>query len=59
MKYLKDLVEQNHHKVVRYDQAQEGHLYKTVFDYSADHGGTFDGHKFYNDYVVDVTPKAA
>lgn len=52
---LKDLVASNGHKLVKYDQCVMGHTYKSVFDYSSDNGGTLDGFKYYNDYVVDVT----
>ena len=52
---LKELLERNGHKLVRYNNCIAGHKYESVFNYSESHGGTFDSFKYYNDYVVDVT----
>lgn len=54
--YLKDLIIKNGHKLVRYDRTKKGHKYESVFSYSNRHGGTVDSFRFYNDWVVDVTP---
>ena len=55
MMCLKELVEKNGHKLVRYNEGIAGHKYMKVFDYSVKYGGTFDSFKYYNDYYVDVT----
>lgn len=55
MMFFKDLVKKNGHEIVRYDEAREGHTYVKVFDYSVKYGGTYDSHRYYNNYVVDVT----
>lgn len=61
MKFLKELVKENGHKLVHYDNLsgtipiKENHLYMSVFSYSSYYGGTFDGFKYYNDYLVDIT----
>lgn len=52
---LKELLDKNGHKLVRYNNCIAGHKYESVFNYSARHGGTVDSFKYYNDYVVDVT----
>lgn len=57
MQYLKDLIKQNGHKLVHYTEGKFGHEYESVFYYSSRHGGTIDGFRYYNDYIVDVTPK--
>lgn len=54
MKFLKDLVEENGHKIMHYTQVRENHNYMSVFDYSVKYGGTYDSFKFYNDYVIEV-----
>ena len=53
--FLRELIQQNGHKLVRYNEAIAGHIYMSVFNYSEKHGGTFDSFKYYNDYVVDIT----
>ena len=53
--FLKELIKKNGHNLVRYNECIVSHKYESVFDYSVKNGGTFDGCKFYNDYVVDVT----
>lgn len=53
--FFKELVEKNGHKLVGYGEAREGHTYVKVFDYSEKYGGTYDSHRYYNNYVVDVT----
>lgn len=53
--YLKELLDKNGHKLVRYDNCIVGHKYESVFNYSERHGGTFDSFKYYNNYVIDVT----
>lgn len=53
MKYLKELIKEKGHKLVRYDEAKEDHVYMTVINYSTMHGGTYDSFK-YNDYVVEI-----
>lgn len=55
MMFLIELVKQNGHRLVRYDEAVEGRVYVNVFDYSVKYGGTFDGFRYYNDYYVDIT----
>lgn len=54
MMFLMDLIKANNHKLVKFDECELNHTYESVFAYSARHGGTFDGYKFYNDFVVDV-----
>ena len=53
--YLKELINKNGHKLVRYNEAVAGHNYMNVFDYSVKYGGTLDSFKYYNNYYVDVT----
>lgn len=53
--FLKELLEKNGHKLVRYDNCIDGHKYESVFSYSERHGGTFDSFKYYNNYVIDIT----
>ena len=53
--FFKELVKKNGHKLVGYGEAREGHTYVKVFDYSEKYGGTYDSHRYYNNYVVDVT----
>ena len=53
--YLKELLNKNGHKLVRYNNCIAGHKYESVFNYSARHGGTVDSFKYYNDYVIDIT----
>ena len=55
MLFLRELIQQNGHKLARYNEAIAGHIYMSVFNYSEKHGGTFDSFKYYNDYVVDIT----
>lgn len=55
MQFLKDIIKKNGHKLVKYNECLENREYKSVFDYSSQNGGTFDGFKYYNDYVIDVT----
>lgn len=55
MLFLRELIQQNGHKLVRYNEAIAGHIYMSVFNYSEKHVGTFDNFKYYNDYVVDIT----
>lgn len=52
--YLKELLEKNGHKLVRYNECVSGHKYESVFNYSDRQGGTIDSFQYYNDYVVDV-----
>lgn len=54
MKYLKDLIKSNNHKLVLYNQAKENKQYMTVFNYSKKYGGTYDSFKYYNNYVVEI-----
>lgn len=54
MKFFKDLVAENGHKIVRFDQCLDGKKYISAFDYSKKYGGTYDGFKYYNDYFVEV-----
>lgn len=54
MKYFRDIVKDNNHKIVRYNDVLDGHEYVSVFEYSTLYGGSHDSHKFYNDYVVEV-----
>lgn len=54
MMYLKDLVKKNNHKIVKYNECKAGKRYISVFDYSIQHGGTYDGFKYYNEYVIEV-----
>lgn len=55
MMSLKELIEKNKHKLIRYNEGIVGHRYMKVFDYSKKYGGTFDSFKYYNNYYVDVT----
>jgi hypothetical protein len=55
MKYLAELIKDNNHKLVHYKIGKENHKYISVFNYSEKYGGTYDGFKYYNDYVVDIT----
>lgn len=55
MQFLTDLLRANGHKLTHYTQAIKGHEYMSVFRYSAKHGGTLDGFRYYNDYVIDIT----
>lgn len=54
MKYLIDLIKENNHKLVVYDKAKTNREYMKVFDYSKKYGGTYDGFKYYNNYVVEI-----
>lgn len=54
MKFLKDLVKENGHKIVHYTQCIVGHRYESIFDYSVRNGGTYDSIKYYNDYIIDL-----
>lgn len=54
MQYLIDLINSKHHKLVLYNQVKEHHVYMTVFDYSTKHGGTYDGFRYYNNYVIEI-----
>lgn len=55
MKYLKDLIKENGHKLVRYNETDtNNHVYMTVINYSTMHGGTYDSFKYYNNYVVEI-----
>lgn len=53
--FLKELLKQNEHKLVRYNEGIIGHSYMSVFAYCLEYGGTFDGFKYYNDYYIDIT----
>jgi hypothetical protein len=55
MMYLEELVKKNRHSLIRYNEGIEGRVYMKVFDYSTKYGGTLDGHRYYNDYYIDVT----
>ena len=48
MKRLKDLIKENNHRIVRYNEARHG------YDYSEKHGGTFDSFKYYNDFYIEM-----
>lgn len=54
MKYLLQLIRDNNHKLVLYNEAKVNHDYMTVFNYSEKYGGTYDSFKYYNNYVVEV-----
>ena len=54
MKYLSELVKDNGHKLVTFNEVKFGYEYKSVFDYSEEYGGTYDSHKYYNDYYVEI-----
>ena len=54
MKYLNELIRSNGHNLVLYSNAESNRIYVRVFDYSVEHGGTYDGFRYYNDYVVDI-----
>jgi len=54
MKFLKNLIKENNHKLVLYNQTKTSNKYMTVFEYSEIHGGTYDGFKYYNNYVVEI-----
>jgi hypothetical protein len=54
MKYLTDLIKENNHKIVLYNECKMNYKYMTVFDYSAKYGGTYDSLKYYNNYVVEI-----
>ena len=51
---LAELVSNNGHKLVKYNETIYGRIYVPVFNYSVKFGGTIDGHKYYNDYYVEV-----
>lgn len=53
--FLKELLNQNKHKLVKYNEGIVGHSYMSVFAYCSKYGGTFDGFKCYNDYYIDIT----
>jgi len=53
---LQDLVKKNNHKLVKYDQCEISRNYISVFNYSEAYGGTYNSFRYYNDFVVDVTP---
>lgn len=57
MYYLKDLVLKNGHKIVKYNECKTSAKYMRVFDYSEKYGGTYDGFKYYNDYVIEIYSK--
>lgn len=57
MMYLKELVEKNGDKLVRYNKCKQGYKYESVFNYSSMHGGTYDSFKYYNDYYVEIQCK--
>ena len=57
--FLKELLKQNEHKLVKYNEGIIGHSYMSVFAYSSKYGGTFDGFKYYNDYYIDITAQNA
>lgn len=54
METLQELTAKNGHKIIHYTQAKNNKQYMTVFDYSIKHGGTYNGFKFYNDYVIEL-----
>lgn len=54
MKYFKELVSDNNDKIVAYNDTTINKLYVSVFDYSVKYGGSFDSHKYYNNFVVEV-----
>lgn len=55
MKYLRDLVKENGHKIRHFTEGVEkGHNYMSIFEYSVKYGGTYDSFKYYNDYVIDL-----
>lgn len=54
MTYLRDLIEKNGHKLVMFNETKEGRSYISVFDYSVAYGGTYDSHRFYNNYVIEL-----
>lgn len=55
MKYFRDLVNDNGDKLIRYNEAQVNREHMSVFEYSILHGGAYDSHKYYNDYVVELS----
>ena len=54
MEFLLELIKKNGDKLVNYKNCKMGKKYMSVFNYSEFYGGTFDGFKFYNDYVVEI-----
>ena len=52
--FFKDLVKQNGHKIVRFDDCRSDKSYMSVFNYSNKYGGTYDSFKYYNEYVVEI-----
>ena len=54
MTYLKDLVQKNGDKIVRYNECKVNAEYVSVFDYSEKYGGTYDSFKYYNTYVIEI-----
>lgn len=52
--FLKELVEKNGDKIVRYNECKEGKKYMSIFNYSEKYGGTFDSFKYYNEYVIEL-----
>ena len=60
MKFLKDLVKENGHNLIHYTQeAKDGYMYMTPFDYSTIHGGTHDSFKYYNYYYIEIPQDTA
>lgn len=57
MLHFMELIERNGHALVKYDECEEGRKYMRPFDYSSMYGGTYDGFRFYNNYVVDIGEK--
>jgi hypothetical protein len=55
MQYLAELINSNNHKLVKYNEIKENHKYMSIFDYSIKYGGTYDGFKYYNNYVVEIS----
>lgn len=55
MMYLSDLIHKNNHELVKFNDCKANHIYVSVFNYCQKYGGTYDGHRYYNDYVVDVS----
>lgn len=58
MKTLQELASENGHKITHHTKCTDpARQYITPFEYSAKHGGTLDGFKYYNDFYIDIGEK--
>lgn len=57
MQYLEELLRDNGDRLVVYNNIIAGKEYINVFEYSVKYGGTYDSHKYYNNFVVEISSK--